>query len=45
MSSAIPSMTCLTIINSRIVKGVSDLKACLDYFNGNKDDKVFGDDY
>jgi len=45
MSSAIPLTTCLTIINSRIVKGVSDLKACLDYFNGNKDDKVFGDDY
>ena len=35
MSSAIPSMTCLTIINSRIgclYTGISDLKACLNYF-------------
>merc|ERR1712051_1185292 len=38
MSSAIPLMTCLTIIESRIenskylYKCISDLKACLDYF-------------
>ena len=38
MSSAIPSTTCLTIIDSRIenseclYKGVSDFKACLNYF-------------
>jgi len=38
MSSAIPLTTCLTIIDSRIenseclYKGVSDFKACLNYF-------------
>jgi len=35
MSSAIPSTTCLTIINSKIEclhKDIADVKACLDNF-------------
>merc|ERR1712129_319842 len=36
MSSAIPLTTCLTTINSRIVKGVSALKACPTFLHCEK---------